>query len=292
MGVSTQYNLKVPNNVFDNSIIETDNPKNVKRPFTHVLDSQLAQIEQINEIIDYESSIGFDQALQMVEELQNSGLSSEDYIEKLKQRIIMANASAPPMEIRSKMPEPSAPPMEIRSEMPEPSAPPMDLKLQETLQAYRNRRQQEEKERLLRVEAYQKKQKENETLAAQKTKLTLDQQPTQKNKALGEFVLAARKERQRLNQPPRPSIRQALLRYFQQKKSSKNENNALLNKLYKEREARKKTIENQIKVDQKTNLQAKATASIQETYDYYSHQNNVRQANILGMTVEEYLAKK
>ena len=192
----------------------------------------------------------------MVEELQNSGLSSEDYIEKLKQRIIMANASAPPMEIRSKMPEPSAPPMEIRSKMPEPSAPPMeirskmpepsappmDLKSQETLQAYRNRRQQEEKERLLRVEAYQKKQKENETLAAQKPKLILDQQPTQKNKALGEFVLAARKERQRLNQPSRPSIRQALLRYFQQKKSSKNENNALLNKLHKEREARKKQL--------------------------------------------------
>ena len=70
----------------------------------------------------------------MVEELQNSKLSSEDYIEKLKQRIIMANASAPipasapPMEIRSEMPEPSAPPMEIRSKMPEPSAPPMEIR--------------------------------------------------------------------------------------------------------------------------------------------------------------------
>ena len=132
MGVSTQYSFIVPKIEIVNSTKETDTPNNVKRPFTHVLDSELAQIEQINEIIDYESSIGFDQALQMVEELQNSGLSSEDYIEKLKQRIIMANASAPPMEIRRsqshKMPEPSAPPMEIRSKMPEPSAPPMEIR--------------------------------------------------------------------------------------------------------------------------------------------------------------------
>ena len=77
------------------------------------------------------------------------------------------------------------------------------------------------KERLLRVEAYQKKQKENETLAAQKPKLILDQQPTQKNKALGEFVLAARKERQRLNQPSRPSIRQLASLFFNKKNHRK-----------------------------------------------------------------------
>ena len=64
-----------------------------------------------------------------------------------------------------------------------------------------------------------------------------------------------------------------------------------MNKLHKEREARKQ-LKTKSRWNKKLNLQAKATASIQETYDYYSHQNNVRQANILGMTVEEYLAKK
>ena len=62
MGVSTQYSFIVPKIEIVNSTKETDTPNNVKRPFTHVLDSELAQIEQINEIIDYESSIGFDQA--------------------------------------------------------------------------------------------------------------------------------------------------------------------------------------------------------------------------------------
>ncbi len=176
-----------------------------------------------------------------------------------------------------------------------PSAPPMELVMpsedhqKERLEDYRARRQQEEKDRLLRVKECQANE-DKKIQDMQQASIESIQEQMKKNATLGQLVLAARRRRENENRPTLSKVKEAILTTFKKEPSTKYPGNELLKGLHQDRMERhdwsKQMMDNQ-KIDE----QAKEKQR-QDTYKFYSAQNDVRQANIEGVSLAEYLAKK
>ncbi len=85
-------------------------------------------------------------------------------------------------------------------------------------------------------------------------------------------------------------VKEAILTTFKKEPSTKYPGNELLKGLHQDRMERHDWSK-QMMDDQKIDEQAKEKQR-QDTYKFYSAQNDVRQANIEGVSLAEYLAKK